>query len=479
MNPLSETLLDTAAGVAALGEDSVDIARLTDPELRAAATLVGSLLGSGNRYAAMIAGETAHRSRPELGHSGLAASDGYVSTVQMVQATQGVSHRDAVKLIEVGTLIARTEAASRAAEGLAAALATDAHSTAPLSAFDSGTPLWQQPLMAALNSGVLSIDGADSIRRALGEIDTAVTAEQLAAATEELIAGAAGLTPEALSRRARQTRDQLDEEGIARREKERDDLRSVRMWTDAAGMHCGSWRLAPEDGLIVASAFDALLSPRRGGPRFVHPEAVEATEDLLADTRTREQIAADGLVGLIRLAVDADPTVMHGARRPAVRVLVTSAHLSARAGHGRLEGHSDLVSITTIDRHVCDTGTIALGFDDDGQCVNVGRNQRLFTERQRIGMAARDGGCMAPGCDRPPAWCEAHHINQWARDHGRTNVADGILLCRRHHLVFHNNGWEIHRDGATYYLTPPRSVDPEQKAIRLVSRTAVIDAASR
>ncbi|HAM26648.1 MAG TPA: HNH endonuclease, partial [Microbacteriaceae bacterium] len=150
---------------------------------------------------------------------------------------------------------------------------------------------------------------------------------------------------------------------------------------------------------------------------------MKAAEELLADPRTREQIAADGLVGLIRLAVDADPTVMHGSRRPAVRVLVTSAHLSARAGHGRLEGHTDPVPITTIDRHVCDTGTIALGFDDDGQCVNVGRNQRLFTERQRIGMAARDGGCMAPGCDRPPAWCEAHHINQWARDHGHTNIA--------------------------------------------------------
>ncbi|HAM26506.1 MAG TPA: HNH nuclease, partial [Microbacteriaceae bacterium] len=45
-----------------------------------------------------------------------------------------------------------------------------------------------------------------------------------------------------------------------------------------------------------------------------------------------------------------------------------------------------------------------------------------------------------------------------------------ILLCRRHHLVFHNNGWEIHRDDATYYLTPPRNIDPEQKPIRLVSR---------
>ena len=341
MESLSESLLRAAAAVAALGSAAADFAGLPGPELRTAALMSAALRQCSDRYAAMIAAEMAHQSNWELGHSGLAAAAGFASTVQMVQATQGVSHRDAVKLIEVGTLIAQTEAAAQAveaptAEGLAAA--RDSQLAASTSPADSATSLWQQPLIAALNSGALSIDGADVIRRALGEIDTAVTAGQLAAAAEELIAASAGLTPEALSRRARQLRDQLDEDGIARREKARDDLRSVRMWTDAAGMHCGSWRLAPEDGLIVASALDAILSPRRGGPRFVHTHAVKAAEELLADPRTREQIAADGLVGLIRLAVDADPTVMHGSRRPAVRVLVTSAHLSARAGHGRLEG---------------------------------------------------------------------------------------------------------------------------------------------
>ncbi|TXN27944.1 HNH endonuclease signature motif containing protein [Lacisediminihabitans profunda] len=430
METLPESLIRTAASVAALGGLVVDFAPLTDGELRSASELVGSLVGIGNRYAAMIAAETAHRSRPELGRSGMAATAGYLSAAQMVQATQGISHRDAMKLIEVGTLIARAEAGIEDSTS-AAQPSPSGRSAAQGSEEDSDAPLWQFPLVAALNSGALSIDGADSVRRALGEVDAAVTLAQLTAAAEELVAGAAGVTPEALSRRARQLRDRLDEQGIARREKQRDDLRSVRMWTDANGMHCGFWRLAPEDGLIVATAFDALMSPRRGGPRFVHPDAVQAAEDLRSDTRTREQIAADGLVGMIRLAVDADPTVMHGARRPAVRVIVTGAHLSARTGHGRLEGHADPVPMSTVERHVCDTGTIALGFDDDGQCVNVGRTQRLFTERQRIGMAVRDGGCMAPGCDRPPSWCEAHHIDNWHRDHGNTDIADGTN-CKCH-----------------------------------------------
>jgi hypothetical protein len=84
-------------------------------------------------------------------------------------------------------------------------------------------------------------------------------------------------------------------------------------------------------------------------------------------------------------------------------------------------------------------------FDRDGQVVNVGRDHRLFTHRQRIGLAARDGGCVWPGCDRPPSWCEAHHIDEWDAHHGHTNIADGVLLCRFHHLLVHDRGWRIHR----------------------------------
>jgi hypothetical protein len=103
------------------------------------------------------------------------------------------------------------------------------------------------------------------------------------------------------------------------------------------------------------------------------------------------------------------------------------------------------VSTTTAQRYVCAAGTVPILFDQDEQVVNVGRDQRLFTRRQRIGMAARDGGCVWPGCDRPPSWCEAHHIDEWDAHHGRMDIADGVLLCRFHHLMVHDRGWRIHR----------------------------------
>jgi hypothetical protein len=33
----------------------------------------------------------------------------------------------------------------------------------------------------------------------------------------------------------------------------------------------------------------------------------------------------------------------------------------------------------------------------------------------------RDGGCVFPGCDRPLAWCDAHHLWHWV-DGGPTDL---------------------------------------------------------
>lgn len=445
METLTEKLRTATGDVTLFGDAAADFAAMSNAELLAAQGKITTLRSCADRYAALAAGEIARRSHHELGEAGLARAGGYSSTEQMIQSVTGVSRQDAVKLIKVGTLISQSEA-------------------------DAGDGSLPVLLAGALESGMISLDAVEAIRRGLGDIDPAVTAEQLAHACARLIETSTGRTPEQVYRSARHERDALDEDGIERREKERRELRSVRVWWDAAGMYCGTWRLPAEEGTILASAFDDLLSPRRGGPRFVTEEDRARAGEVFADERTTEQVAADALVDMVRLAVDADPGTLFGRRRPAVRVIVTETQLRQRAGHGHIEGHPDPVSFATIERHLCDTGAISIGFDDDGQCVNVGRNKRLFTERQRTGMAVRDGGCMAEGCDRPPSYCEAHHIDQWARDNGQTNIADGILFCRRHHLWMHNSGYQVIRVGGLYYLRPPASIDQERMLIPLRSR---------
>ena len=84
---------------------------------------------------------------------------------------------------------------------------------------------------------------------------------------------------------------------------------------------------------------------------------------------------------------------------------------------------------------------------------------------------------MFPDCDRPASWFEYHHILFWARDTGRTDLADladGILLCRHHHLLLHTKGSEIRRDNTDYWLIPPPTIDHPRTPLRLHTRSRAL-----
>jgi hypothetical protein len=51
-------------------------------------------------------------------------------------------------------------------------------------------------------------------------------------------------------------------------------------------------------------------------------------------------------------------------------------------------------------------------------------------------LIARDLGCVRKGCGRPAAWCDAHHLVPW-EDGGLTDLNNLVLLCRRHHVMWH------------------------------------------
>jgi Domain of unknown function (DUF222) len=316
---------------------------------------------------------------------------------------------------------------------------------------------WQAPIGQAVSAGALTVNQADAIRRGLGNVDQAVTGKKLGAAVQVLleVAVTSGFNTDQLFKEARRIRNVLDADGITAREKQARDDEYWNVIRQPDGMVRLNALLSPENGEYVASVYDAITSPRRGGVRFVDSAQAAWAKKLQDDPRTTGQISVDGFITLIRNGADADPNLICGARKPAVRVIVTEKVLTEQIGHGYLEGNPTPVSLQTVERNLCDSGTIGVRFDDHGQCVNIGRDQRLFTQKQRIGLTIRDGGCRWPTCDRPPSWCEAHHIEHWKRDHGKTDIADGILLCQTHHMLLHNNGWEILRNSATYQLKPP------------------------
>jgi hypothetical protein len=235
-----------------------------------------------------------------------------------------------------------------------------------------------------------------------------------------------------------------------------------------------TWELDPEGAALVDGIYDQLTSPRRGGPRMVDETELKRAAAIERDPRTTDQLASDGFLDLLAIAVGTDPRQLIGIKNPAVRVLVSAEDLAGRSGHGRIQGHHDPISIETVERIACNSGIIPVQFDSHGQVIDVGREQRLFTRRQRIGLAARDGGCRWPGCERLPGWTEAHHVEHWKRDSGETNIDNGIMLCRHHHLLLHDNHWEITQRGAEYWLIPPAEIDPHQTARLMPSKSLAL-----
>jgi hypothetical protein len=305
-------------------------------------------------------------------------------------------------------------------------------------------------------------------------------------------------------------RDVLDEAGIAAREKEAYEDRSLRLWHLPSGQVRLVGLFAPEDGEYLLSAFDAIKGPKRGGVRFVDKDQAAWAKKIQDDPRSTEQLAADAFLAVFKLGVDADPKRIFGGRRPAVRMVTIrptdspaadvgevsgtevtalgpddpAAAADAGAGSGTavpvlgpglIEGTSVAMSAETIERTLCDTGLLEIIFDDHGHGLDLGREHRTFSPAQRTALAVRDGGCLWPGCDRPPSWTETHHIQHWKDDNGPTDLDQGVLLCRSDHLRLHNGHWRITRDDTGHYwLTPPPGLDPDQQPIALSSTNSIL-----
>jgi len=335
------------------------------------------------------------------------------------------------------------------------------------------------PVGAAVIAGTVSTAAAESIRAGLGEAGPGIPVEMITQAAEKLCEEAQTLDPDRLHRRAREIRDELDEAGIADREKAQRAQRSLRLVKQTDGLTRIIWITDPESAAIITDVYDRITSPRRGGPRFVDPTLQERAESVRDDDRTTEQLASDGFTELLRQSASVDQSLLLGSGTPAVRVLIPASDLQNRTGHGVIEGSNEALSIQTVERLACTDGIQPLIIDTaNGQVLNLGRAQRLFTPTQKIALAVRDGGCLWTGCDRPANWTEAHHITPWSH-HGKTDIADGVLLCRHHHLKLHNEGWQIQRKAGRYWLEPPPEtgktgalLETKSRAIReLMART--------
>ena len=467
-SPGTAILERVRAAVAVLAELPVEVSeyRLIDEsivlELSELHAIADRLLGVSG---ALIAGEIAHRSRAALGQQGLAQRNGHRTPESLIKHTTGAPHRQVVTALKAGTLLGEI-----ADDGLADDVTGEVM---------TASRRWLRPVAVAVAAGALSTSAAESIAGGLGSPTSVVSEAQLEVAAGALVAEAvAGVDADRLWRRARELRDEIDLSGVKLREAEQFQLRDLKFFPRPDGGGRGVWNMDRETFARVRALFDRATSPKRGGVRFVDREQAAQADAIAKDERTPGQLASDVFLQLLTQGANADSGSLLGTGAPVIRITVAEQALATGVGAGHIEGQPGAVSLETVERLLCEGSSIRMGFDPSSTVLDLEREQRTFSQRQREVLSVKFGGCMDPHCDRPPSWCEAHHIKHWVRDRGKTEIENGILLCKWHHLKYHNEGWEIVRDQAgEYWVIPPVTVDATQKPRAMSRRRGGIYAA--
>ena len=200
-------------------------------------------------------------------------------------------------------------------------------------------------------------------------------------------------------------------------------------------------------GLLDPAAGDVVLTALRAATPV--PER--------HDQRSATQRRADALVDICAGWLATGDTPVAGGMRPQVQVTVSLRTLRDQPG-GSGAGAPLLGDVPVLAdgqpvtpgqarKVACDAGVIPVVLGGDSEPLDIGRLTRIVPVGLRRALGLRDGGCRFPGCDRPPTWCDAHHLHHWA-DGGSTSPDNLILLCPFHHTLVHE-GWQPHGHPST------------------------------
>ena len=181
--------------------------------------------------------------------------------------------------------------------------------------------------------------------------------------------------------------------------------------------------LDEEGAAIVDAAVDALAKPRPDAGTGAH------------DPRTTQARRADALLDLVARAVGAP----EGVPRQAKTSLVVTIGLDVLQGRCRGAGLTmagEILTTDTVRRMACDAQLIPVVLGTNAEILDQGMGRRLFDRAQIRHLWLRDGHCTFPGCSKPAAWTDVHHLVHWLDD-GPTDISNAALLCRAHHTVVH------------------------------------------
>src|SRR5579875_1571134 len=219
--------------------------------------------------------------------------------------------------------------------------------------------------------------------------------------------------------------------------------------------------LSPANAAILKAAISAGSAPKPSTEGCAdHDRHAHADEkpghDCSRDERTPGKRRADALLDL----VSAGAKVLTGKGCPAgaATVLLTMGLDALTAGVGGATSPTgDVLDAGAARRLACNANLIPVVLGGPSEPLDVGREVRLVTGGLRAAVLLRDGGCTFPGCDRPPGFCEVHHVTPWWAG-GDTSLLNSALLCTRHHHTVHRRGYvaTVSSIGVTWHLIPGR-----------------------
>ncbi|MFW2512210.1 DUF222 domain-containing protein [Demequina sp. SO4-13] len=388
--------------------------------------------------------EIARRSAVELGSTGLARKQGFSEPTKQIASVTGGSRREAERLVRAGRAIADAEEQSRREQE-----AHDAGVAAP----EPEEPTY--PVVAvALGEGRISVEHAAQITRMLDSVSNAATKEQVSLTERTLVERAPGLSAEQFAPVVMRWRDGLIEKDAKERQRRLAKERYLVFKDQTDGSVKIMGMLDPVTAAPIRTAIEAIVKDafrrRRDG------------DPLADDTRMPGQIRADALATFARHMLGCDQApIAHATTKVVVRMTLDQLLGLDPDGAATVDGAGSAIPVGELRRAAVDAGYLPIVLGGKDEKLNVGRDQRLFNLAQCIALLERDGGCAM--CGAPPSHCEAHHIEWWDRDHGRTDLSNGVMLCVACHHAIHRDKWGIEATNEHVWFTPPASIDPARK----------------
>ncbi|HZE65156.1 MAG TPA: DUF222 domain-containing protein [Sporichthyaceae bacterium] len=269
-----------------------------------------------------------------------------------------------------------------------------------------------------------------------------ISPEQWVTLEEQLAELARNYRPDELAKLAAQLLEGLDQDGPP---PDDDEPQVNELHLSAAADGVGG-RIK---GQLDAATFEVLSRAVRG---LLCPAADEG--------KTLGERQADALGEICEHALDEGRLPLEGGERPHVTAILDYQWMREQA-RGLMFDFGGRGTAADLRALLCDCGITPVVFDGTSQPLDLGRERRCVSLAQRKAVAARDRGCAHPGCHRTPAWCQVHHIREWVNG-GETNIEDLVMLCRTHHRMIHQSGWEVRMHLGRPEFIPPRWVDPRQ-----------------